>query len=213
MVKYGRKYILNRFLDLLTPSIKGVNEEDIKICVLTKKTKKNTTEKKPRLKNKTMHLLNSPPEKPLFVRNWIIHRPFAIDGEKSLDFVTQETYVKLNGMFKQDRQTLNVPTNRAFNHDAINLVEDNSEIIDEVNLEVCDRGDTVVCHDGRRTRELGHLLNLEVVDEFYSEVIDEVNELVENESYSIDYENEIILESCDEDDDNANIFEEILETL
>ena len=34
------------------------------------------------------------PAKPLFVRNYFIHRPFAIDGEKELDFVVHETYIK-----------------------------------------------------------------------------------------------------------------------
>ena len=184
------------------PSIQGVDEEEIKICVLTQKPKKNTTEKKPSLKNKGTPSLNFPREKPLFVRNWIIRRPFAIDGEKSLDFVVHETYVKVS---QKDLEPLNSP-NRAFNQEVINTVEDNFEVIDdEVNLEVIDEVNLEVIN-----RVEG---NFRVVDEFNLGIIDEVNELIENDNIESDYEYEIPLSSCDEDENNATVFEEILEAL
>jgi len=48
----------------------------------TKNLERKEVEKKPRQ------------TKPLFVRNYFICRPFAINGEKELDFVIHETYIK-----------------------------------------------------------------------------------------------------------------------
>ena len=65
------------------------------------------------------------PAKPLFVRNYFIHRPFAIDGEKELDFVVHETYIK--GTVIQSKNFQGFTWNQIFHPSKYIVCSDSSE--------------------------------------------------------------------------------------